>query len=473
LNLTQKIISKDATIAIVFFIFLSVLILPLGFTGDRTDGIFHYLIAKTALKYPSYYFDLWGKPVFTLIAMPFAQFGIRGMHFMNILCAVLTAFLIQQSARKLKMNFTWLVYVLLLTTPVYFQQLYTMMTEPLFALFLAWIIYLYTHHKPASAAFFTSLLPLVRQEGYIMIALLFVIYLFKGYYRFLPHLVLGLLFFSFLGFVFQGDFFILINRHPYSGEDLYGHGTFLHFFERAEIMFGIFLEVAFVFGFFHLLFHSKKYFSQRGNFSSEENHAFESRFFVTAIFAVLFFMAHVIMWWKGIFSSFGLERVMACIVPALVFVALYAVNVWNDFFSIKNVIKARWILPLLIMVVAFLILFSRSFFPPKVNLTNHEAVLTDAYSWVKNNSIQYKKIYFSHPYNILLFDLNPKERTDSDELLYVGSPQNMDRQSLIIWDSDFGKMTRFGREMLLADTAVSVLKTFRADNYEVLVGYKK
>ena len=68
---------SPAAFAIYAFLLLSVIILPLDFTGDRSDGIFHYLISKSALKNPNYFFDLWNEPVFTLIAMPFAQFGFK------------------------------------------------------------------------------------------------------------------------------------------------------------------------------------------------------------------------------------------------------------------------------------------------------------------------------------------------------------------------------------------------------------
>ena len=455
-------------ISIYCLFILALIIIPLDFTGDRTDGIFHYLISKTALKHPIHFFDLWNKPVFTLIAMPFAQFGLKGMHAMNILIAATTGLLTAMTARKLQLSFPWLAFVLLLTTPVYFNQLYTSMTEPLFALHLIWIVYLFTDEKFASAAVFASFLPLTRQEGYLIIPIFLVLFMFNSRWRYIPHLFSGLVFYSFLGYVFLDDFFILINRNPYHGEDLYGHGTFSHFFERAEIMFGVLLEVLMIAGVLISLFRLKRL---RNN---EEFHKKEivAEFFLIAGYGVGFFFAHVIMWWKGIFSSYGLERVMACVVPLYVLLALRTVTQLNGLLEKKINERYQNIFGYFIGIAAIIVLSSRASFPPRENLTYQEAVMKDAAKWIKENKISYRKIYFSNPYNILLYDLNPKEKIDSDELMYVGSVENMEKEALIIWDSDFGYVTRFGKDKIKSDSSTIYLKSFGYENFEVAL-FKK
>jgi hypothetical protein len=460
-------------IALYCLILLSIIVLPLNFTGDRSDGIFHYLISKTALKHPHHFFDLWNKPVFTLIAMPFAQFGLKGMHFMNILIACLTGLILHKTAKRLNLNFPWLAFIFLLCTPVYFNQLYTAMTEPLFALHLTWIVYLYIDKKYASAAFFASLLPLTRQEGYLLIPVLLVLYAFTKKWRYIPQLFSGLLFYSLIGYVFMDDFFILINRNPYNGEELYGHGTFFHFFERSEIMFGILLEVLMLVGILISALRLRLLFSKNnfeGNQIGKKNVVTE--FFLIAGYSVGFFMAHVIMWWKGIFSSYGLERVMACVVPLYVLLALRTVTSLYRIFKKRNSVKLSIMFGLVFSSASIWVLISRSSFPPKENIRYQELVLKDAAAWVMKNKVQYSKIYFGNPYNILLYDLNPKEQIDSDELMYAGEVSNMKDQSLIIWDSEFGPGTRFGKEKITSDSNAVFLKSFGFENYEVAL-FKK
>jgi hypothetical protein len=45
-------------------------------TGDEGDSISHYLFAKTAWTYKQHFFDHWAKPVYVLIAFPFATTGL-------------------------------------------------------------------------------------------------------------------------------------------------------------------------------------------------------------------------------------------------------------------------------------------------------------------------------------------------------------------------------------------------------------
>jgi ABC-type cobalt transport system substrate-binding protein len=65
---------------VVFLLIICAVVLitwSLKSTGSHAgaDDLFHTEIAKYSWKYPHLLFDHWGKPFFTLIASPFAQFG--------------------------------------------------------------------------------------------------------------------------------------------------------------------------------------------------------------------------------------------------------------------------------------------------------------------------------------------------------------------------------------------------------------
>ena len=45
---------------------------------DTGDGITHYLIARYSWDHPHQYLNMWGKPFFTLITSPVAQFRLKG-----------------------------------------------------------------------------------------------------------------------------------------------------------------------------------------------------------------------------------------------------------------------------------------------------------------------------------------------------------------------------------------------------------
>jgi hypothetical protein len=464
-------ITLEWVLAAIFFVLLLFLCVNINFTGDHGDGIMHYLIAKTAPRSPQLFFDLWGKPLFTLVASPFAQLGFQGLHFMNALLAVGTVLIAIATAKKLGLRFSWILFPFIILAPVYFSELYCAMTEPFFAFMLSAIIFLYTDKRFASAAVVTSLLPLARQEGYFLIVALLVIFLMKGRFRFIPHLFIGLVLFSLLGFFFQGDFFILINKHPYTGNDMYGHGDFLHFFRGTEVMLGFHLEILLVAGL--LIISNKYFFSLRKNLSLAEGERenYHTEFYLIAGFVVFFYFAHAIMWWKGIFSSYGLYRVFACIVPLIGLIALRALNKITLFFERKFGNPA--IIGSLIMFTALsgIILFSRSNFPPAEYKSREEKLLSEAGNWVKENNMNYQKIYFSHPYNVIIYNVNPKEKKDSDELMYVNADQ-IEENSVVIWDKNFGTQTGWPRQRLASDNNFMLLKTFSEGESEIMV-YKK
>src|ERR1700751_4484090 len=73
---------------VVLFIYFSTLAYLSKGSHGGGDCYAHYKIAHYAFKYPRLFLDLWGKPVFTLLSSPFAQFGFIGIKIFNILCAL-------------------------------------------------------------------------------------------------------------------------------------------------------------------------------------------------------------------------------------------------------------------------------------------------------------------------------------------------------------------------------------------------
>lgn len=68
------------------------------------DHFQHFNLAYWGWKYPDMLFNHWGKPVYTLISSPFAQFGINGSRVFNVLIGMLTTFLTWKLARYFQFN---------------------------------------------------------------------------------------------------------------------------------------------------------------------------------------------------------------------------------------------------------------------------------------------------------------------------------------------------------------------------------
>lgn len=462
-------------ISVLALIVLTILMVPVNFTGDTSDAIHHYLFAKNGFKHPENFLDLWAKPLFTLFAAPFAQFGFPGMHFFNILCAVFSSLLCISIAGKFNLKFTWLCPVLLILMPVYFLQICTAMTECFFGFVLILSFYFFTKKQFAAAAIVASFLAFARQEGYLLIPVIAVVFVMMRLYKYVPLLFTGILVFSLIGYFYFHDFLWLAHSNPYDAKgSLYGKGPLLHFVSKTELMFGFPIQIAIATGiifalsaFISILIQKEK----RKIIYSD--HFFVTEYFLVFGFAVVFFAAHSVMWWKGVMSSAGLERVMACVAPLFCLMALRGINALTGLIQkfkpgsqLTKIITAVFVGIFTVALIA--VFYFRNLFPPRIG--EEEKVITTASDWVKAEKLDKRKIFFGHPYVIVLFNLNPKEKIDSDELGYTGGLQNIPSGGIIIWDAHFGPNENgFPLEALQKDSTLKFLKQFKPQ-YPFTVG---
>ena len=86
---------KNNQIYVLLFIYLiivtTIIILFEG-TGRSGDSIHHYLFAKFAPLHPKLFFNHWAKPLYVLLASPFAQFGFIGVKIFNATVSMFTIF---------------------------------------------------------------------------------------------------------------------------------------------------------------------------------------------------------------------------------------------------------------------------------------------------------------------------------------------------------------------------------------------
>src|ERR1700722_11209994 len=88
------------SILFVLFIYACVILALSSGTYDSGDGINHYLIARYSWHHHHLFIDDWGKPFFTIISSPFAQFGLKGISVFNILCGLASSYFAYKIADK-------------------------------------------------------------------------------------------------------------------------------------------------------------------------------------------------------------------------------------------------------------------------------------------------------------------------------------------------------------------------------------
>ena len=115
--------------------------------GDDGDSAMHYQFARYAPAHHELFFHHWAKPLYVLLASPFAQFGILGIKVFNLLLSCLSVFITWRIAVTLHIKRSTLASLFLVLSPAFIALSLSGLTEPLFALTLAAAVLLYLKEK--------------------------------------------------------------------------------------------------------------------------------------------------------------------------------------------------------------------------------------------------------------------------------------------------------------------------------------
>lgn len=406
----------------VFFIVLS--IVSEG-TWGGADSIVHFRIARYAFKYPHLFLDLWGKPLFTILSSPFAQFGYNGIKLFNVAVAITTSALAWRILKKQSIEPSYAVIPFILFAPEYFILIPSAMTELLFGLIIVLAIYLFFRENYIASSVVISFLPFARNEGFIIIPLFILAYILRKKYKAIPFVLSAFVFFSLLGWHHFGKLFWIIRNNPYTGDhSIYGHGELLHFVNHLPLILGVPLLIASFTGFFALY----RNFTQVKKLTDD-------RFlflFLVAGSAIIYFTAHSVVWWKGMGNSLGLTRVIAGIIPLIAMMAVYP-------FSL--IPGKKWIKIAASMAFSALIIWvTLSKYQVPFKLDDTDKLIKQTCDKIKTDKLDNRLIYYYNPVVCHFLEIDPfdtskaREQLPNHEKPEDGIPQG----SIILWDAHFG-----------------------------------
>lgn len=464
-------------------------------TYDSGDGIQHYLISRYSWKHPELFLHHWGKPFFILASSPFTQFGLTGANVFNILCAAGSAFFCFKIARRLEINFPLFAIPILCFAPIYFAVIQSGLTEPFFGFVLVLSIYCLipaeTEEKTGWNIIFSSalasFLPFIRTEGFLILPLFFVVLLYRKKFWAIPLLALGTVVYSVIGYFYCNDLLWILHQNPYKGaEELYGHGKIYHFLIRAEFIWGFpvfLLLISGVLWMAGLLINRFTVKKENGNHSSlpfkqpgilSINHSRNSLLPEELVLIygslLVYFFAHVLFWWQGLFSSLGLIRVIAAVMPVSAIISLRGFNFIFPYFRKRQILFIALLFSAIILICAF---HNRSL----LKLNKEDAVIKQAAGWIKNSDYKNQKIYYLHPYATLALDLDPFDRAKTGELWSL-NPEHPEAEvspkNLLLWDSHFGPNEgRIKLDILINNPSFRLLNKFLPEKEFTVLGGKK
>lgn len=313
--------SRIATFALCLMALLGVSLVFIFPGCPEQDSEYHFLMARMAWGDPSYFVDVWARPLYTLIFSLPALLGFIPARIFGVGIGVATAWQTWRLARDLNMPRAWLVILLLLAQPVFFELFPDLLTEPLFALVfvtaLRWHLRGWTKRGMLCAA----LLPLARPEGFFVCILwgLWVLAAERAETRelFSKRRLQALLSITILA---SGVFAwwiaaLCITRDPLHilhdwpatwHREMYGHGNWISYSERSHEFVGVLLLVPFLIGMWRAV-------RRKG-------------WLPAASACLLLFLLHSFFRAYGLLGEAGYPRYMVSVAPAI---ALLTLKGWN------------------------------------------------------------------------------------------------------------------------------------------------
>lgn len=428
----QRRLTFEISITAVVFLVLSWIGITADTTGDSGDSILHFLYSKYSFFHPEFFLHHWAKPVFVLLSAPFSQFGFKGIVVFNCLVASLTGLFTCWTARNLKLKNSWLVFIILFCSPLYFKLIFSGLTEYLFGLVLIISLYCATKRKFLTSVLIVSFLPFIRSEGLIILGVYGLFLLLIKQYKLIPWLLAGHLAYSVIGFFYYKDFLWVFTKIPYATlGSVYGKGELLDFVHRLNYVIEKPIYLLLSFGFIALFFRSIRFKTEKINFVE-----------LILVYGgfVSFFAAHSLFWWLGIFNSMGLSRVLIAVLPLAAIIALTGFDFVADLVRppfLRYIIQSAAVLIILFYPFTYRergIVFNKNLFViPENQLIDEQLVpyLKQNVSGLNDRLVYYSLCYVSVALNIDHFNKNRhRDITASYE-------EPFPEGAIIIWDDWF------------------------------------
>jgi hypothetical protein len=445
-------------LSLIFVLFVVVLFFSRGYAGGA-ESIWHYSYARFAFKFPEFFFNSWAKPVFTLLSSPFALFGLKGIQFFNILVGVAAGLFSFLVAKELKMKQPILAIILCCFTPVFAYNIFSGLTEILFALILIVTSYLFLKDRYLLASLVVSFLPLIKIEGIYLIPIYAIFLTYKKQYKSILLMFTGVVLYSIAGSFVNHDLFWLINQNPHKGEiGVYGTGSFFQFIKRSPGYFGIPNEIFYVTGLaagITLFLRDKKEFSKE--------------FFLVILPFFTYLLVHSFMWWSGFGNSQGNNRYMAAIVPLMAVMSTRGLTLFSLLFEI--IFKKSWVKTAALYIGILSVIhipFAVQNYP--IPLDTYNRMVRQTTNWINQHGLGNEKIFFKDANFPYILGVNPFDDSKCQSKFFDSKKphESVELGSVLIYDERFFPLDKIEFDSLVQNRHFELQKVFEPDrNFKV------
>ncbi|MBC7450748.1 MAG: hypothetical protein H7259_04600 [Cytophagales bacterium] len=398
-------------------------------TYDTGDSLEHYEISRYSWKHSYLFFDNWGKPVFTFLSSPFTQFGWIGMKLFNTLTGIMTCFALAKIIQKLIPSVSPYWALMLFCVPNWVLSLNSGLTEPLFACFLVSAVYFIVTDKPYLSALLISFLPMVRNEGYIIMFVYACYFALKTDWKSIALLSAGTLIISVSGYMLlenNNDPLWIFHTTPYLSQFVkYSHGGWEHYFIAYYYMTGIPVTILTILSVVYFLY-------KKMRLGSVFKHPDVMLWLVFGVF-IVYFTAHVVFWKFGLFNSFGMNRVLLSVIPLMILPIVLFIA------QIQVYVSAKIHTIISVVLIGILVMFPYSGnksgfilpqdFKQQADLQLFQRVVQE----LKQRDLKYDRLYVSAPG--FIWSLGADQFSPVFKKMYAFENESDYSNSVIVYDN--------------------------------------
>jgi len=403
-------------------------------THGGADDIGHYRRARYAFRFPHFFLYHWGKPFFTALSSPFAQFGFNGIRIFNVLGGTFAAYFTYRSAKLLKISSPVFVIFLLISSPLYTVLMLSGMTEILASLVLILTIYFFLRRWYIWSAILLSFMPFIRTEAIVIIPLFFVALAWQKQWKALPFLFFGFVFYSIVGSFYYDDLFWVINNMPYKGgaRGIYGSGELFHYVNAAKYIFGIPMAILMGLG---ILAWISRPFQKRDGARRRHRKEWLMEMLVVYLPFMVYLAAHSYVWWKGMGNSVGMIRVIIAVLPSAVLLGALG---WGSLMDLIPVPKLYKIGATAIFCIVLATIPPRIYKIP-VPLVGTQRVVKVASDWYMDSEYAGRRFYYYNPFFTHFMKLDPYDDELSHQFVHNREQpeKKIAEGEIVIWDAHF------------------------------------
>ena len=454
-----------AVIFIIVVVYTIFVFLSEGTVGGA-DDMTHFRYSRYAFQNPYFFIHHWGKPFFTALTSPFAQFGWNGVRIFNVLAGAAAAWFTYKTAKLLGLSYPVLAIFMVISSPMYVVLMLSGMTEILFSLVLILVIYLFYRKNFIWSALLLSFLPFVRTEAVVIFPLFLLAYAWNRQWKAIPFMAVGFVFYSIAGSFHFNDILWVIHEIPYKGntKELYGSGDLLHYVNNSKYIFGLAMANLMIAGL--LIWAADPFLKHRKGWKE-----WLMEMLVVYMPFIVYLAAHSYVWWKGLGNSVGLIRVIAAIIPSAALLATMAYGKLLDWIPIPKI----WKQSVTAAFCIFLVTIPHRIYEIPVPLMGEQKVIKDAADWLKKSDYFENRIYYYDPFWCFFLDLNPYDEERVRGFVYRNQePEyNIREGEIVLWDAHYSPNEgRLPLENLMDNPGFRLVKLIRPEKpFKVLGGY--